>query len=87
MKFKKFTALFCASAFMSLNLINVSAEDYKTVLLGGESAGKTQISNKIVDGSFSGRFNVTTGAAYTAFVVAADHFDIWDTSGQKNSSL
>jgi small GTP-binding protein len=84
MKFKKFTALICAFAFMSLNLINVSAVDHKLVLLGDTGAGKTQIVGRMVGRGFDVQHIPTIGVDYAALDVGADNrLGLWDIAGRE----
>ncbi|MDR1240529.1 MAG: hypothetical protein LBK29_01450 [Oscillospiraceae bacterium] len=51
MKFKKFTALICAFAFLRLNLPNVYAENsIRVAVLGDPGVGKNQVVSRVCHG-------------------------------------
>jgi small GTP-binding protein len=85
MNFKKITALICAFAFMSLNLINVSAEGYRVACIGGKTAGKTQLLNRTAGWSFDDQYVATIEAMYTVLNVDTGRLGTWDIPGQEKS--
>lgn len=62
-------------------------DEFKVVLIGDKSVGKTSIVNRYTRGYFSDSYEVTIGSAYKQKIVntpkGAVNLDIWDTAGEE----
>lgn len=73
---------------MTENNQNVQCNEFKVILVGDCSVGKTSLLNRFVNGDFNENYNSTISVEYKSKVIKLDKFSkavlkIWDTAGSE----